>query len=81
MVLAAGRGVHRAVSAPLSPMGQGQEAAVLLEQHILTGLEDIGELLTSSGFPLWLPPRSLDVDFVYFKCCSGPLGTWYDTAR
>lgn len=81
MVLAVGRGVHRAVSTRLSPMGQGQDAAVLLEHHVLTGLEDLGDLLASRGVPLWLPPRSLDVDFVYFECCSGPLGTWYDTAK
>ena len=49
MVLAAGRGVHRAVSTQPSPKGQGQEATVLLDHHVLTGLQDLGDLLASRG--------------------------------
>ena len=49
MVLAAGRGVHRAVSTPLFPLGQGQEATVMLNHHVLTGLQDLGDLLDSRG--------------------------------
>ena len=49
MVLAAGRGVHRAVSTQPSLKGQGQEATVLLNHHVSTGLQDLGDLLASRG--------------------------------
>ena len=49
MVLAAGRGVHRAVSTQPSLMGKGQEATVLLDHHVLTGLQDLVDLLASRG--------------------------------
>ena len=49
LVLAAGRGVHRAVSTQPSLKGQGQEATMLLDHLVSTGLQDLGDLLASRG--------------------------------
>ena len=49
MVLAAARGIHRAVCIPRPSGRQGQTAAVLLEYHVETGLQDLDELLISRG--------------------------------
>lgn len=49
MLLAASRGVHRAVSASLPSVGQGQEAEALLEHQVLTGLQDMEDLLAERG--------------------------------
>ena len=49
LVLAAGRGIHRAVSPQPSLKGQGQAATVLLDHQVLTGLQDLGDLLASRG--------------------------------
>lgn len=49
MLLGAARGIHRAVCVTPPSSGQGQTAAVLLEYHILMGLQDLDELLISRG--------------------------------
>ena len=68
MVLAAGRGVHRAVSTQPSLKGQGQEATVLLNHHVSTGLQDRGDLLASRGIHISLGEpggsRSGDLDIL-----------------
>ena len=49
MILAAARGIHKAVSAPLSSAWEGQEAKVLLEHQILIMLQDMDDILSSRG--------------------------------
>ncbi len=49
MLLAAARGVYKAVSTPHPSVREGQEARVLLEQQVLTGLQDLEGLLADRG--------------------------------
>ena len=49
MLLAAARGVYKAVSTPLPSVREGQEARVLLERQVLTGLQDLEGLLADRG--------------------------------
>jgi hypothetical protein len=49
MLLAAARGVYKAVSTPLPSVREGQEAKVLLEHQVLTGLQDLKDLLADRG--------------------------------
>ena len=49
MLLAAARGVHKAVSTPLPSVRESQEAGVLLEHHVLTGLQGLEGLLADRG--------------------------------
>ena len=49
MLLAAGRGVYNAVSSPRPPVRGNQEAGVLLEHQVLTGLQDLEGLLADRG--------------------------------
>jgi len=49
MILAAARGVLKAVSAPLSSALEGQETKVLLEHQILIMLQDMDDILSSRG--------------------------------
>ena len=49
MLLAAARGVYKAVSTPLPSVREGQEAKVLLEHQVLTGLQDLEGLLADRG--------------------------------
>ena len=49
MLLAAARGVYKAVSTPLPSVRESQEAGVLLEHQVLTGLQDMEGLLADRG--------------------------------
>ena len=49
MLLAAARGIYKAVSTPLPSVREGQEAKVLLEHQVLTGLQDLKDLLANRG--------------------------------
>jgi len=49
MLLAAARGVYNAVSTPLPSVRENQEAGVLLEHQVLTGLQDLEGLLADRG--------------------------------
>ena len=49
MLLAAARGVYKAVSTPLPSVRESQEAGVLLEHQVLTGLQDLEGLLADRG--------------------------------
>ena len=49
MLLAAARGVYKAVSTPRPSVREGQEARVLLEHQVLTGLQDLEGLLADRG--------------------------------
>ena len=49
MLLAAARGVYNAVSTPRPPVRENQEAGVLLEHQVLTGLQDLEGLLADRG--------------------------------
>jgi hypothetical protein len=49
MLLAAARGVYKAVSTPRPPVRENQEAGVLLEHQVLTGLQSLEGLLADRG--------------------------------
>ena len=49
MLLAAARGVYKAVSTPHPSVRENQEAGVLLEHQVLTGLQDLEGLLADRG--------------------------------
>ncbi len=49
MLLAAARGVYNAVSTPRPSVRENQEAGVLLEHQVLTGLQDLEDLLADRG--------------------------------
>ena len=49
MLLAAARGVYKAVSTPLPSARENQEAGVLLEHQVLTGLQGLEGLLADRG--------------------------------
>ena len=49
MLLAAARGVYNAVSTPFPSARENQEAGVLLEHHVLTGLQSLEDLLADRG--------------------------------
>ena len=49
MLLAAARGVYNAVSSPRPPVRGNQEAGVLLEHQVLTGLQSLEGLLADRG--------------------------------
>ena len=49
MLLAAARGVYKAVSTPLPSVRESQEAGVLLEHQVLTGLQGLEGLLADRG--------------------------------
>lgn len=49
MLLAAARGVYNAVSTPRPPVRENQEAGVLLEHQVLTGLQGLEGLLADRG--------------------------------